>query len=127
MPRPTTSPTASPDAPAREREDVVPVAAEAAARRGQVARVGLEPERLAELAREQPPLQHLGDVPLLVQAGALDRARRALAGELQQGALVLVELRGVRLPTWSTPIASPPASSGTPSSDSIPFSRRIGL
>ena len=38
-----------------------------------------------------------------------------------------VNSRWVRVPTWSTPITLPRTRSGTPSSDSIPFSRRIGL
>ena len=35
--------------------------------------------------------------------------------------------RRVSVPTCSTPSTVPPATSGTPSSDEIPFSRRIGL
>ena len=31
------------------------------------------------------------------------------------------------MPTWSTPITAPATSSGTPSIDLIPFSRRIGF
>ena len=76
------------DAPAGEREDVVPVAAQAAARRGQVAGGRLEPERVADLGRQQPPLEHLGHAPLLVEARLLDRERGAVGGELEQVALV---------------------------------------
>ena len=36
-------------------------------------------------------------------------------------------VRGVSEPTWSTPISPPSTISGTPSSDAMPFSRRIGL
>ena len=38
-----------------------------------------------------------------------------------------VKLRGTRLPTCRTPRTRPSTSRGTPSSDRMPFSRRIGL
>ena len=38
-----------------------------------------------------------------------------------------VKLRWTRLPTWSTPRTRSSASSGTPSRERMPFSRRIGL
>ena len=38
-----------------------------------------------------------------------------------------VKRRRVSVPTCSTPSTVPPATSGTPSSEAIPFSRRIGL
>ncbi len=36
-------------------------------------------------------------------------------------------IRGVSDPTWSTPTSAPSTTSGTPSIERIPFSRRIGL
>ena len=38
-----------------------------------------------------------------------------------------VNSREVRVPTCSTPITRPSISSGTPSRERMPFSRRIGL
>src|SRR5919202_79796 len=38
-----------------------------------------------------------------------------------------VKCRGVSVPTWTTPSTRPRASIGTPRSDLIPFSRRIGF
>ena len=77
-----------PDAAAGEREDVVPVAAEAAAGGGQVAGGRLDAEAVADLHRQQPPLQHLGDATLLVEPGVLEGEGGAVGGELEEIVLV---------------------------------------
>ena len=76
---------------------------------------------------------HVLDPPARVplrfeQSRVLDRDRRSVGRKLQQ--LDIVARRtgaGCSVPTWSTPITLPATSSGTPSIDLIPFSRRIGL
>ena len=83
------------DAAAGEREDVVPVPAQAGARGGQVAGGRLEAEDLPEHGREQPPLEHLGHAPLLVEPSLLDGERGAVGGELEQVALVGSRTRAV--------------------------------
>ena len=57
----------------------------------------------------------------------LDRDRRAVAGELQQVDVVVVERPEDQRPDVEDADQAPPTSSGTPSIDLIPFSRRIGL
>ena len=78
--------------------------------------------------RQHRPLHRLHDVALRVQAGVLDRDRGAVGGELEQVVLLVGEVPAASsVPTCSTPITRPSTSSGTPSSERMPFSRRIGL
>ena len=98
MPRPTTSPTLIADAAVRQRERVVPVAADlemlhrgAVGGRDLVARVG------RQRPRQQARLQRAGDVALeLVEPHALERERRLLGARVQERALVRRELARAR-------------------------------
>ena len=75
-----------------EREDVVPVAAEARRiRRGQVARGDLDTGDGLQLLREQRTLQRRGEPLLLVALGVFDGQRGAVGRHLQQLAVVLGE------------------------------------
>ena len=77
-----------PEAPAADREQVVPVTAEARALRcRQVPGRGLDPRERGELLGEERPLEGLGDAPLLVELGVVDRERGAVGGELEQVAV----------------------------------------
>ncbi len=77
-----------PEAPAADREQVVPVAAEARALRGrQIPGRGLDPRELGELLGEERPLEGLGDAPLLVELGVVDREGGAVGGELEEVAV----------------------------------------
>jgi hypothetical protein len=76
---------------ADEREHVVPVAPQAGAGGGEVARRALEPGAVGDLRGEQPLLDRLRHPPLRVQARLLDGERGAVAGQLEQVALVAVE------------------------------------
>jgi hypothetical protein len=78
------------DTALRELEEVVPVAAEAAALGRDVARRDLEPGDAGQLGGQQRALERLGHPALLEQLGVLDRRRRAVGGELEQ----LLVLRG---------------------------------
>ena len=73
---------------ADEREHVVPVAAQAGAGGGEVARRAFEPGAVGDLRGQQPLLDRLGDPPLRVEPRLLDAERGAVGGQLQQVALV---------------------------------------
>ena len=79
------------DAAAREREDVVPVPAEAAARGGEIAGGGLEAGDVGEPGGQEPALHRLGHPPLLVEACLFDGEGGAVAGELEEVAFVVGE------------------------------------
>ena len=84
-----------PEAPAADREQVVPVAAQARAlRRREVAGRGLDPGEGGELLGEERALQGLGDAALLVELGVVDRERGAVGGELEEVAVGRGEVAG---------------------------------
>ena len=83
-----------PDAAARGRQHVVPVAADLGlGRRGQVASRHRQPRQLRQVLRQQAALERLGDPVLaLVHARVIHRERDAVGGQPQQAHVVRAEV-----------------------------------
>ena len=62
-----------------------------------------------------------------VPGGGLPWMLTAGNGSLKRDGHLLVKVRGLRVPTWRTPMTAPSASSGAPIRDRMPLSSRSGL
>ena len=111
-------------------DHVIPVAADLVASR-LVAGGDPRPGDVGDPPGEQAALEHHGDPVLalqrLVQARALDPGGCPRGRDLEDRQVTLTKCARLQEPTCSTPISPPSTTSGTPSSERIPFSRRIGL
>ena len=113
--------------PGRQREHVVPVPADLPAAAGTYRAANSKPATVGSCGGQQAALQRVRRGPLDLGGAGMHGQRDPVGHELEQIGVVGGETRGRSVPTCRTPSTAPPTNSGTPSSEWIPLSRRIGL